>query len=244
MSQRGVQIVHEYGSSLIDSSPIDAKGQDASMGRLIIDRSADPLSFNVADLVSAYIADFESVVHRVDMGAIERVVHFLRDARDRGARIFVAGNGGSAATASHWVNDLCKATKNSGRRPMRAMSLADNTPWVTALANDEGYERVFAGQIENFAEPGDLLIVISASGNSRNLISAVEFAASKHLTTIGMLGFDGGVLRPMVDECIFLPTQQGAYQLVEDGHAMFCHILTTCLMRDPPAEMPSPSAGI
>ena len=178
-------------------------------------------------------------MQRIDLDAVERVARRLRAARDSGAMIYVAGNGGSAASASHWVNDLGKATKRSGRAPMRVMSLSDNVAWLTALANDEGYERVFAGQLENFAQPGDVLVVISASGNSPNLVRAVELARARGVTTIGFLGFDGGVLRQQVDECVWLPTAKGAYELVEDGHVILCrvlcHILMISLTQDRPA---------
>jgi D-sedoheptulose 7-phosphate isomerase len=112
---------------------------------------------------------------------------------------------------------------------MRAISLADNVSWMTALANDEGYDRIFSAQLENLARPGDVLIVISASGNSPNLTAAVAEAQSRRLQTIALLGFDGGVLRTMVDECLWLPTEKGAYGIVESAHSMLCHILTAYL---------------
>jgi D-sedoheptulose 7-phosphate isomerase len=112
------------------------------------------------------------------------------------------------------------------------MSLSDNISWLTALANEEGYERVFSGQMENFAQPGDVLIVISASGNSPNLLRAVELARARGVLTIGMLGFDGGALKDQVDDCLWLPTERGAYGLVESGHSLLCHVLTTCLAQD------------
>jgi D-sedoheptulose 7-phosphate isomerase len=183
------------------------------------------------EIAGHYLQAFAALLQRIDVAAIERVVDCLRAARERGAMIYVAGNGGSAATASHWVNDLGKATKVSGRPPMRVISLNDNVSWLTALANDEGYERVFCGQLENFARPGDVLVVISASGNSPNLLRAVELAKARDLVTIGLLGFDGGALKGMVDESLWLPTAKGEYGLVEGAHAMLCHILTTCLAR-------------
>jgi D-sedoheptulose 7-phosphate isomerase len=189
-------------------------------------------TLHVKQIVSDYLQTFETLLHRIDSDAVWRIVHRLRIARDRSAMIYVAGNGGSAATASHWVNDLGKATKNSGRMPMRVISLSDNVSWLTALANDEGYDRVFSGQLDNFAKPGDLLIVISASGNSPNLIEAVELARSREVVTIGLLGFDGGALKNKVDECLWLPTEKGAYGLVESAHALLCHILTDCLAKD------------
>jgi len=114
---------------------------------------------------------------------------------------------------------------------VRVMSLSDNVSWLTALANDEGYERVFSGQLENFARRGDVLVVISSSGNSTNLVRAVEMARRQEMTTIGLLGFDGGVLKGMVDDFLLLATEKGAYGLVEPGHQMVCHILTACVAK-------------
>jgi D-sedoheptulose 7-phosphate isomerase len=184
------------------------------------------------ELAAAFLRDFEKLLHQVNLDAVERAFRILRDARDRGAMIYIAGNGGSAATASHWVNDLGKGAKAAGQTPLRVMSLSDNVSWLTALANDEGYERSFSGQLENFARAGDVLVVISASGNSPNLLRAVEMARASDITTIGLLGFDGGALKTMVDECLLLPTTKGAYGLVESGHGLLCHILTDCLAAD------------
>jgi D-sedoheptulose 7-phosphate isomerase len=190
----------------------------------------DPLP--VRDLAARYLRDLERLMAGVDLDAIARIVGLLRGVRDAGGTVYLAGNGGSAATASHWANDLGKATKCAGRSCIRVMCLSDNTPWLTALANDEGYERVFAGQLDNFAGPGDALIVLSASGNSPNLVQAVELANERGLVTIAFLGFDGGVLRHRVQEYVWLPTERGAYGLVESGHAVLCDIVTTCLMED------------
>ena len=181
-----------------------------------------------------YLQAFEALLHQIDPHAVGRIVQYLRNAGNRSATIYVAGNGGSAATASHWVNDLGKATKSSGAAPLRVMSLSDNISWLTALANDEGYDRVFSGQLENFASPGDVLVVISASGNSPNLVKAVDLARGRGLFTIGFLGFDGGVLRHKVDDSLWLSTEKGAYGLVESAHSLLCHIVTTCLMQAAP----------
>jgi D-sedoheptulose 7-phosphate isomerase len=181
-----------------------------------------------------YLQAFGKLLNLVDMNAIERIARVLADAREANAMVYVAGNGGSAAMASHWVNDLGKATKCSGRPPMRMICLSDNVPWLTALANDEGYERVFSGQLENFASPGDVLVVISSSGNSANLVQAVELAQARRVLTIGLLGFDGGVLKQQVDDYLLLPTEKGAYGLVEPGHQLICHILTACLAKAVP----------
>jgi D-sedoheptulose 7-phosphate isomerase len=183
-------------------------------------------------LAAGFLRDFERLLQQVDVDAIERIYQILRSARDRGANVYIAGNGGSAATAAHWVNDLGKGAKESKRAPLRVMSLSDNVSWLTALANDEGYERVFSGQLENFARARDVLVVLSASGNSPNLLRAVELARARKLITIGFLGFDGGALKNMVDEVLLLPTRKGAYGLVESGHDLLCHVLTACLAAD------------
>src|SRR5205809_6321051 len=140
----------------------------------VLDRFTHRSELDVQAIALDHMRAVRAVLRRVDLDAVERIVDRLRFARDNAGTVFVAGNGGSAATASHWVNDLGKATKRSGRAPMRVMSLNDNVSWMTALANDEGYERIFSGQLENFAQPGDVLVVISASGNSPNLVRAAE----------------------------------------------------------------------
>jgi len=192
----------------------------------------DARTSQAKQLAADYLQAFKMLLHRVDLDAMDRVVQRLQCAREQGSMIYVAGNGGSAATASHWVNDLGKATKRPGLAPMRVISLCDNVSWLTALANDEGYERAFAGQLENFAQPGDVLVVISASGNSPNLLRAVELAKARGVVTVGFLGFDGGALKSMVDDSLWLPTAKGEYGLVEGTHAMLCHILTMCLAED------------
>lgn len=183
-------------------------------------------------IAATFLREFGELLQRVNLDAVERIYQILRSARDNGATVYLAGNGGSAATAAHWVNDLGKGAKESCRLPLRVMSLSDNVSWLTALANDEGYERVFAGQLENFAKANDVLVVLSASGNSANLLRAVEMARARKLKTIGFLGFDGGALKNMVDEVVLLPTPKGAYGLVESGHDLLCHILTACLAAD------------
>jgi D-sedoheptulose 7-phosphate isomerase len=191
-----------------------------------------PQPYSISSIAAEHLEAVSAFIAQIDLSAIERAVEALRAARDNRATIFIAGNGGSAATASHWVNDLGKATKRSGRAAMRVLCLADNMSWLSALANDEGYDRVFAGQLENFAEKGDVLVVISASGNSRNLIAAVELARRLGVRTIGLLGFDGGKLRDLVDECVMVESRAGAYEAVEDAHSVICHAITKCLVAD------------
>ena len=183
-------------------------------------------------IAKEYLATFQELLDAIDLDAVARVVEHLRVARDREATVYIAGNGGSAATATHLANDLGKATRQSGRTRMRVLSLSDNISWFTALANDEGYERVFTGQLENFARPGDVLIVISASGNSPNVVDAVDYARRHGLVTVALVGFDGGLLKDRVDEALWLESEKGAYGPVETGHSLLCDLLTTCLIRD------------
>lgn len=185
-----------------------------------------------AAIAAAYFDSLRKLLDAIDVDAVDRVVRTLKQVRDRQGTVYVAGNGGSAATATHWVNDLCKATRGGGRSPIRAISLTDNTSFLTALANDEGYDRVFAGQLENFAKPGDVLIVISASGNSPNLVRAIEVARDRGVTTIALLGFDGGILKENADDFVWLPTEIGAYGLAETGHSVVTDVITTCLIRE------------
>ena len=112
------------------------------------------MSQSTRDTARDYLQGFNELLKGIDLDAVARAAEMLRAARDDGANVYIAGNGGSAATATHFANDLGKATKRSGCAPIRVLSLSDNVSWLTALANDEGYERVFSGQLENFAKPG------------------------------------------------------------------------------------------
>ncbi len=184
---------------------------------------------NVA-ISSEYLLELRGLLDAIDLAAIDRLVDALARAREAGATIFVAGNGGSAATAAHWVNDLGKATKVAGEPHIRVMGLSDNVPWLTALANDEGYHRVFAGQLESFARPGDVLLVISASGNSPNILAAIDTAHEHGLLVLALVGFDGGTALTMADDYVLVSTAHGKYGLVESVHSVICDLVTTCLV--------------
>jgi D-sedoheptulose 7-phosphate isomerase len=196
-------------------------------------RLDQPRSARIEFAAAEHLTSLATLLKRVDLESLGQVIELLRDAREAGATVFVAGNGGSAATASHWVNDLCKATRCEGWRHIRAACLSDNASWLTALANDEGYERVFSAQLESLGRKGDVLVVISASGNSPNLVSAVGAARELGVKTAGLLGFDGGALLGVVDAHVLLSTAPGDYELVEDGHAALCHAMTVALKSDP-----------
>jgi D-sedoheptulose 7-phosphate isomerase len=156
--------------------------------------------------------------------AIDRVVQILHQARMLEKQVFVVGNGGSASTASHMACDLGKNTQVSGVPRFRVMALNDNMASLSAWANDNGYENVFAEQLANFAEPADVLVAISTSGNSPNVLKAVELARHRCVYTIGWTGYGGGKLATMVDLPVIVPNQQ--IELVEDIHLVLQHMVT------------------
>jgi D-sedoheptulose 7-phosphate isomerase len=175
-----------------------------------------------------YLDYLTEVLAALDAGEIAAFADALMDARERGARIFFIGNGGSAATASHFVNDLTKTPTPD--RPFRALSLTENVALLTALANDYGYEHVFRHQLETLMGAGDVVVAISASGNSPNIVSAIDYANAHGATTIGLTGFDGGRLRQIADVCVHAPTNHGEYGPAEDVHMILDHLVTSYLL--------------
>jgi len=174
-----------------------------------------------------YLEELAEVVRQVPGDALGRLIDLLLDARAMGRRVYLMGNGGSAATASHLVSDLIKTARVAGRRPLRAFALADNTPLLTAWANDSAYDRVFAEQIDALVEPEDVVIAISASGNSPNILAGLRTAAAQGAHTVGLLGFDGGAALALVDLAIHIPCHN--YGLVEDAHAALGHAITLAI---------------
>ena len=152
------------------------------------------------------------------------------DARERGATIFFIGNGGSAATSSHFANDLGYGT-DSYDKPFRVVSLADNNAAMTALANDFGYEEMFVRQLRVLGKPGDVVVGISASGNSPNLLKAFEFARAAGIRTVSITAFDGGRLRQMADQGVHVPTGSKEYGPAEDAHMILDHLVGAYFMR-------------
>jgi D-sedoheptulose 7-phosphate isomerase len=156
---------------------------------------------------------------------VERLIDLLMEARKHGRRIFILGNGGSAATASHFCEDLGKCTLRSLEDPLRfkVISLTDNLPYVTAWANDNGYDQVFEQQLRNIGEPGDLVIGISASGNSPNVLRAIEYANGSGMTTVGMTGFSGGKLKALAHHAVHVSIPD--YGMAENMHMIIVHLI-------------------
>lgn len=159
----------------------------------------------------------------LDLDAISGIAGAIEKAEKKGKQIFVMGNGGSAATASHLATDWSKTAERVGKPLIRCISLNDNIPFMTAIANDLGYEEVFSRQLQNLLNPGDVVVIISGSGNSPNVIKAAEFAKKVGAVTIGMTGFTGGKLRKLVDICLHIESDQ--YGVIEDLHMVAGSIL-------------------
>jgi D-sedoheptulose 7-phosphate isomerase len=171
---------------------------------------------------SDYISSLQKTISELSIDAIEEVVDILHEARLSKKQIFIMGNGGSASTASHFVCDLAKNIRKEGWPHFKVIGLSDNMAIFSAYANDEGYENVFSQQLENLIQNGDIVIGISASGNSPNVLNAMSVAKKYNAETIGFTGFDGGKLGNMVKYHIHIPNNN--YGQIEDIHLVLEHI--------------------
>lgn len=159
----------------------------------------------------------------LDLSKVDQAIAWLTEARDQGKTIFMTGNGGSAASASHFVCDMLKGASFQREKRFRILSLHDNMPTLTAYANDVGYHDAALEQLKNFAEPGDVVIAISGSGNSPNVLRAIEYANSIGCKTIGLTGRDGGELGPLVQLQIHTPEPHMGR--IEDAHMIALHMI-------------------
>jgi D-sedoheptulose 7-phosphate isomerase len=181
------------------------------------------------DGIQHYLDDLRRVLEELPVVRIEEAIILLYHARLNGRQVFIMGNGGSASTASHFACDLGKGTVVPGRPRFRVMALTDNTALFSAYANDEGYENVFVQQLASFVQPGDVVIGISTSGNSANVLRAIELADARHATTIGFTGFDGGQLANLVAVEIRVPSDN--IERIEDVHLVLEHVISSTLRR-------------
>jgi D-sedoheptulose 7-phosphate isomerase len=176
---------------------------------------------------SRFIEDYRTqlldTVKLIDTELVNRVIEWFREARHHGRHIFVCGNGGSASTASHFVCDINKGASYSRDKRFKMMALTDNLATITAYSNDVSYECAFAEQLKNFAEPEDLVMAISGSGNSPNVLRAVEYANSIGCKTIALTGRDGGKLGPLAHINIQVPVPHMGR--IEDAHMIICHMI-------------------
>lgn len=179
--------------------------------------------------VKMYVNQMSEVLKALPEEKFIEINTVLQDARDTGKQIFLIGNGGSAAAASHMACDFGKNTRQPGKKRMRAICLNDNIPSVMAYANDEGYQVIFSEQLLALGRPGDVLIAISGSGNSANILKAIETAREMSIKVIGLTGFQGGKMKDLTDICLVVPSD--SMEMIEDVHLIINHILAG-LLRD------------
>ena len=179
------------------------------------------------ETIHQYLTALKSVVENFPHEDLLAILDVLEAAREREATVFTCGNGGSWATASHMVCDFGKNTRMPGQKRIRIIGLGDNVPTLSAYANDEGYDRVFAEPAINLVRPDDVLIAISGSGNSPNILKTVEAANKIGAITVGLTGFQGGKLKELVDHVLVVPSD--SMEMVEDFHLIVDHLLTICL---------------
>jgi D-sedoheptulose 7-phosphate isomerase len=174
-----------------------------------------------------YLDEVGNILRRLPPGQIGQIIHVLKQARLDCKQIFLIGNGGSAATASHFANDLLKSTVAADKPRMKVIALTDNIPVMLAYANDCGYETIFAEQLDALAAPGDVLVAFSGSGRSPNVLRALDLARRRGLTTIGFTGRDGGSMPERCDLCLVAPCQP--MEQIEDVHVVLTHLIYSAI---------------
>jgi D-sedoheptulose 7-phosphate isomerase len=172
--------------------------------------------------IDKYIEEVTAALKSLDTRQIDRFLEILKDARDRGSRIYVFGNGGSGATASHFVCDLNKGCSYKRDKKFKVICLNDNTAIMLAYANDVSFDDIFVEQLKNLLEPEDVVVAISGSGNSTNVLKAIDYANSIGAMTVGLCGFDGGKLKQMVQEAVHVNLNDMVK--TEDIHMIIEHI--------------------
>jgi D-sedoheptulose 7-phosphate isomerase len=194
---------------------------------LRVTHTHSPVRTQTMSDVSAYLADLSQVLTALPREPLAHVAQLLLEAGREERTVFIFGNGGSAATASHLACDLVKTASMPGMPRLRALAMTDNVPLLTAWGNDASYEVVFAEQLRTFVRARDIVIAISASGNSPNVLTGVEAAREAGAVVVGITGFGGGKLQALCDICLVVPSNE--YGPVEDLHMIFVHAVTATL---------------
>ena len=179
-----------------------------------------------------YLDELGNILDQLPQDQIAQIIRTLEQARMERRQIFLIGNGGSAATASHFANDLLKSTVTEDKPRMKVFALTDNIPIMMAYANDCGYETIFSEQLDALAAPGDIVVAFSGSGRSPNVIRALDLARERGLTTIGVTGRDGGEMRERCDICLIAPCQP--MEQIEDVHVVLCHLIYSAIRDQAP----------
>jgi D-sedoheptulose 7-phosphate isomerase len=180
--------------------------------------------------IENYLKESNKALENIDAHEVAKAMNIIQSVFERDGRIYIFGNGGSLALATHWVSDFNKTIFSHNldlhARRFQAIRLPSTEEELSAWANDVGYDMVFAGPLKNYMQETDCIIAISSSGNSANIVKAVELAKEKHVQVIGLSGFDGGKLNEMADAKILVNTEKGKYGIVEGTHAVILHLIT------------------
>lgn len=185
----------------------------------------------ILDFSHSYIERLKSILNTFDHQAVAAFIQVLETARNNDNTIYFIGNGGSAATASHFSNDISYGTRNWSK-PFKSISLTDNVAVLTAVANDYSFEEIFVKQLQVNLNPKDVVVAISASGNSPNIVKAIEYANSVGAVTVGICGFTGGKLKEISQYPIHVTSEKGEYGPVEDVHMIIDHLVGNYLLRE------------
>ena len=178
-----------------------------------------------SDFVVKHLDGLASVLTSMPVDKLSETIKMLDQARSEDRQVLIAGNGGSASTASHMAADLMKTVAQNGGRSFRIIALTDNVPLMTAFGNDVGFDEIFSGQLSVLGREGDVLVVISGSGNSANIVKAVKAARDAGIHTIGFLGMGGGTVAKMVDVSVIVPSSE--YPYIEDVHLALNHLIAS-----------------
>lgn len=181
--------------------------------------------------IASYLQAQKAALDSIPADGVERLIELLRAAWKEDRQVFVFGNGGSAANASHFATDLGKGASDKLKRRFRVLSLNDNVSWMTALGNDYAYDEVFVGQLRNYGKPGDIAMGLSVSGNSPNCVKALEWAKSNQLRTVALVGGKRGKMAEIAEQVITI--QDTHYGRAEDAQMAICHLLCYAFMEHP-----------
>jgi D-sedoheptulose 7-phosphate isomerase len=186
--------------------------------------------------IEQYISDQKAVINSIPADAVAEVIEKFREALKEDRQIFVFGNGGSATNASHFVTDLGKGSSDKTFRRFRCLSLNDNVGWLTAIGNDYSYDDIFKRQLENYAKAGDLVMVLSVSGSSPNLVTAIEWCRENKVHSIALVGSKKGKLADLADQVVVIDSEH--YGRVEDAEMSICHIICYAFMEQEELQRP------
>jgi D-sedoheptulose 7-phosphate isomerase len=178
---------------------------------------------------SSYFGCLSETIEDLPFATMDQIAETLLRAHDRGRMIYLFGNGGSAALASHFACDLGKGTANGTGKRFRVLALTDNVPLMTAWSNDSKYEDIFAEQLSNFVQRDDIAFAISGSGNSPNVLRALKLARSAGAITVGLTGYQGGKMKDLCDQCMIVPSDN--MQIIEDLHLCVAHAIFTVVRK-------------